>query len=451
MCLWALEQTSEFIVETDGELGFLRRSMTAILTYMRASTKILQTSAVTALGTFAECCENEELHPYLVDILTVMAECFSGYQLKNLYSLFEEADTVYQCFGRRLAQDDVIQLMMTPLMTMWDGIENDSPLIFPFFMAMASACSAIGGAIEPMALSIFQRAFQMVEYHQSQRLAAVRAGESMPDYSQEFLVAGLDLLSGLCGAMGSGIQPYIMEVGVNGMVQLILTTGGDKSPEIRQSALAVLGELCGGCIGFVQANWGVFGPLLGNSLTEIEHFTVASNAAWALSDFLANYTESQGLPSLQMGDIDLFYYNLAQLLVSVHDGQMRMMRENAAIAMGRLLALDPSVVQRQQVPFFYGDFCSTLAPIASKSANVESALRGALQQWSANPALLADCPSQFLDLLAGLPTNMPTDLRQELRQLVGALKQGMGQTWAAAVNSLNQQQLRAKLQREFGA
>jgi hypothetical protein len=46
---------------------------------------------------------------------------------------------------------------------------------------------------------------------------------------------------------------------------------------------------------------------------------------------------------------------------------------------------------------------------------------------------------------------MPTDLRQELRQLVGALKQGMGQTWAAAVNSLNQQQLRAKLQREFGA
>jgi hypothetical protein len=148
-----------------------------------------------------------------------------------------------------------------------------------------------------------------------------------------------------------------------------------------------------------------------------------------------------------MGDIDLFYYNLAQLLVSVHDGQMRLMRENAAIAMGRLLALDPSVVQRQQVPFFYGDFCSTLAPIASKSANVESALRGALQQWSANPALLADCPSQFLDLLAGLPTNMPTDLRQELRQLVGALKQGMGQTWAAAVNSLNQQQLRAKLQR----
>jgi hypothetical protein len=34
--------------------------MTAILTYMRANSKILQTRAVTALGTFAECCEKSE-------------------------------------------------------------------------------------------------------------------------------------------------------------------------------------------------------------------------------------------------------------------------------------------------------------------------------------------------------------------------------------------------------
>jgi transportin-2 len=424
----------------------LPRTVNAILLNMSAPTKILQTRALTALDAFTDESEEEELLPFLGAILAKMSECYNAYQLKNLYQLFETADTVYQCFGRHLAADEHITPMMQPLMGMWGGIANDSPLIFPFFMAMASACSALGAAVEPMAGQIFERAFGMVQFHTQARVAAVTASEEEPEHSQEFLVAGLDLLSGLCQAMGSTISNYVQQAGSETFATLLAAVGSDTSPEIRQSAFSVLGELCGGCIGFVQAYWGTVAPLIANALEDTVNYTAASNAAWALGDFLSNYTED-GSNVLQTAHIDAFYVRLANMLTVEHDSDMRLMRENAAIGIARILSYDPAVVSRAGTADYHGEFCAVIAPMKN-GAQKEAAIRGLVAYWNSNPALLGPHAANYLDVLAGLPQNVPQDLRGELQQLSNALKQGLGPQWAAAVQSKSGQ-IRTKLQRNF--
>jgi hypothetical protein len=64
-----------------------------------------------------------------------------------------------------------------------------------------------------------------------------RAGVS---YDKEFIVCSLDLLSGLAEGLGSSIESLVSR---SDLFDLLLLCCADEAPDIRQSALALLGDL----------------------------------------------------------------------------------------------------------------------------------------------------------------------------------------------------------------
>lgn len=450
MCCWTLEQHAEWILTSDEskQAGYVGRAMNNILACMQAPSKVLQTRAICALGSFAGEVDGDELDAFIGPILATLGGCFEAYQMKNLYMLFENVEAVYNCFGRKLAAEEHFAAMTAPLMKMWTTVANDSPLIFPFFMAMSAACSALGAAMESSGGEIFNRAVGMSDYHLKMRLAAAAQGADMPDLSQEFLVAGLDLLSGICEALGGGIEPHIADAGPEAMLALLSGAGSDPCAEIQQSTVAVVGELCSNCIGFVQTQWATFAPLILSALCDQDHHHVASNGAWALCEYLDNYVDGSGLPVIDQTQCDGFLTRLCPLL-AINDEDTRTMQENVAIAIARISNIDPTALTRQQVPSnFVGMWCAPIADMDACSGK-EAAVTGLFTFLQGAPQYGAGSIKGLLDVCASLPDNIPPEVKQQVTQVMATIKQGAPGPWQQALQGYSAA-LGTKLRRNFG-
>jgi hypothetical protein len=107
-----------------------------------------------------------------------------------------------------------------------------------------------------------------------------RAGVS---YDKEFIVCSLDLLSGLAEGLGSSIESLVSR---SDLFDLLLLCCADEAPDIRQSALALLGDLAKACAVHLQPRLADFLNLAAKQLGHEakENVSVANNACWAIGE-----------------------------------------------------------------------------------------------------------------------------------------------------------------------
>jgi len=96
---------------------------------------------------------------------------------------------------------------------------------------------ALGPGFAQFAEPVFQRCINLI---QSQQLAKIDPTAAGMLYDREFIVCSLDLLSGLVEGLGAGIESLVAQ---SNLRDLLLQCCMDEAADVRQSALALLGDL----------------------------------------------------------------------------------------------------------------------------------------------------------------------------------------------------------------
>lgn len=453
ICCWTMGQMNEFLLERDNA-ALLNQNVAVLLALMKSPTKSLQEAATAALQNLLSAANNHsndtalQAEGHMRSIVETCSACLENYQLKNRQTLLECIESVCAYYGTDLTAGDTFSLLMTPLGRLWGETADDSPLIFAYFECMASVCSAFGRAIEGYAESIFTRTVTMITVHTNMRYVARNADADVPD--EEYLITALDLLSSLFDAMGSSLEPLLKTQPA--LMDCILQSLRDESPDIQKASFALIGDLSGACPAFVQQHLDVVCNLMLSRLREVDERRAgaASNVAWALSELIEHQMDIGGLPTLQPAHYDTFLRQMTSLLANTTiTGDMVNFAENLCLAIGCILVVDPDSITRTNIAldFFAARWCEYIRNIKNVPLK-DRALRGFLGAAQAHPAKVVVALVPLLDVCASVANDAASDMKQSITGLLTTLKTNIP-NWAALYDSIRKE-TKAKIHVAYG-
>ncbi|KAK7197182.1 Importin 1 [Novymonas esmeraldas] len=375
--LWTCTRIGSFFL---ADPALLRRLMVCILRKMENPSKKVQGGAVEALQEMLQSADAGAMDVMAPAIVESIATCFGAYQLRNRVLLLEAVQTVCQTIGGAVrASDHLVSVLLTPLGKLWEETPNDSPLLWSLFDCMSSVCTALGPAMQPMAVDIFNRGFGLLQDHMQQRYKATQDGDVLPD--EEFAVTSAILLSGLFDAIGAGLEPLVAQRQPL-FTQVLLSTLSDPSPSVRQNGFCLASDIARGCPMHLQQVLPAFCEAAVQNASNVDEssYSVVSNVAWAVCNLLEHEVVGAGAPTLQSSPAMVQLFGLLARLLSRGgiSSEMRNMAENVALCLGIMLYLDHDVESKAgcSAQVFAGEFCRYVRNIREHSSGLEAAVGG---------------------------------------------------------------------------
>ncbi|KEG12976.1 transportin 1 [Trypanosoma grayi] len=447
--LWTMTQIGKYVVYVPEKLqSFLR----CVLQKMQSPSKLLQEAATAALQKTVELCSEGQLSNDVPAIVDCVVKCLRGYQLKNRVLLFETLETVCEVLGEQLrASPDAVEALMVPLGEIWGSTPNDSPLLFSFFKCMSGVCRALGPAVQPaLAKDIFERSYGLLVLHVQARAEARRMNQDPPEY--EFLVTATDLLSGLFDALGTGLEPLVLQCNPR-FVVTVLEMVHDEDPEIRQGGFSLLSDLARSCPAAVQE---VLMEVVKASLQNLavldeNTYGVVSNVAWFLCNLMENQMDMNNLPTLDAANgLPQLFAALARILgATAHTAEMRNMAENTCLCLGLMLYAAPGVESQPgcHLGLFAEAFCAYMRNVREES-HKEQAVSGFLIAARQQLPLVVQFLHLFFDLALSVAT-ASHDVKRAMGELLMAAKAHNTPQWQQQLSRYSEQ-LRTRLFHVYG-
>ncbi|KAG5439546.1 hypothetical protein PCANB_002121 [Pneumocystis canis] len=374
------------------------------------------------------------LIPYLDPILHTLVMAFQKYQQRNLLILYDALQTLMDSVGQALNKKEYIDILMPPLIEKWSSLSDDDRDLFPLLECLSSVTVALGDGFMPFAPPVFSRCISIIHktlmqlnlYNQDPTLEA-------PD--KNFLIASLDLLSGLAEGLGPNFE-YLIIQAEPPLVQLLSICITNPLPEVRQSSYALLGDLSIFCFQHIKP---YIAPLMSELIEQLnlhyESLGVCSNAAW-----------SAGEISLKMGHEMLPYVDpLLDRLIKLlkEPNTLPNVLENCAITIGRLSLACPDSVA-PNLRNFVKPWCAALMNIRDNEEK-DSAFRGLCTIISRNPEAMTDILTDFMTAISKFQKPSP-ELNNMFSRILQGYK-GMMNNWDNILSNLhpeNQQRLRER-------
>ncbi|KAL6010691.1 Transportin-1 [Asimina triloba] len=410
---WTLSRYSKFIVQGIGHqegheqfdkvlMGLLRRVLD--------TNKRVQEAACSAFATLEEEAA-EELAPRLEIILQHLLCAFGRYQKRNLRIVYDAIGTLADAVGRELNQPKYLEILMPPLISKWQQLSNSDKDLFPLLECFTSIAQALGPGFSQFAEPVFQRCINIIQTQQLAKVDPVRAGVQ---YDKEFIVCSLDLLSGLAEGLDSGIESLISQCNLR---DLLLQCCMDDAADVRQSALALLGDLAKVCPVHL-------GPRLSEFLTVAakqldtpdlkDTVSVANNACWAIGELAVKVRQ-------EVSPIVLTVISCLVRILQNKEGLNKSLLENSAITLGRLAWVCPEIVSPHMEHFMQA-WCNALSTIRD-DIEKEDAFRGLCAMVRANPSGAVSSLLYMCKAIASWHEIRSEDLHNEVCQVLNGYKQ----------------------------
>lgn len=447
--LWTSTRLGAFFLATP---PLLERLMNSVLRKMENPSKMVQGGAVEALMEMLSKADEGQMDVAAPAIVQAVSTCFAAYQLKNRVLLFEAVQSICQSLGGALRGNDaLISTLVNPLSQFWAQTPNDSPLLWGLFDCMASVCTAVGPAMQPMASDIFHRGFSLLREHVQLRMTALQSGDIPPD--EEFIITSAILLSGLFDAMGSGLEPLVDQSKPDFM-QVLLSMLADPTPSIRQNGFSLVSDVARTCPRHLQQWLYQFADAAVQNASHVDESTygVVSNVAWTVCNLLEHEVDGANLPTMKSSpQMPQLFAIFAKLLGGTNvTADMRNMAENVALCLGVMLYVDGDVESKAQcsVQTFAPAFCRFVRNIRESSSLLEAATCGFLMAVQQNPSIVLNNVSLFCDLACAAGVEN-VDASRIMRDLLGGAARANPATWRQALSS-STVQTRNKLYQLYG-
>ncbi|KAK4853529.1 hypothetical protein QYF36_010621 [Acer negundo] len=424
---WTLSRFSKFVVQgVSHEKGYeqFNKILMGLLRRILDTNKRVQEAACSAFATLEEEAA-EQLAPHLEVILQHLMCAFARYQRKNLRIVYDAIGTLADAVGEELNQARYLQILMPPLIAKWQHLSNSDKDLFPLFESFTSIAQALGTGFFQFAEPVFQRCINII---QSQHMAKVDPISVGVKYEKDFVVCSLDLLSGLAEGLGSGIESLISP---SNLRDLLLQCCMDEAQDVRQSALALLGDLARVCPGCLQPRLSEFLNVavkqLGTSELR-ESISVANNACWAIGELAMKVHQ-------EVSPIVITVISFLVPILKHTEDLNRALVENGAITLGRLALVCPEIVS-PHMEHFMQSWCTALCMIRD-DVEKEDAFRGLCAIVKANPSGALNSLVYMCNAIASWHA-MSENLQNEVRQVLHGYKQMIGDgAWEQCLSALD--------------
>ena len=440
---WTMSRYARWcLYPTDGsdKRKYSEPMLATTLQAMMDKNKRVQEAAVSALATIEEEA-GEDLAPYLPQILQAMVGAFGKYHSKNLLILFDAVGTLAECVGAHLARKEYVETIMPPLIQRWNKLTDDDTGLFPLLECLSAVAVALAETFEPYAKPVYERCLRLIQKTVTEDALFNQnpAGHEPPE--KDFMIVALDLISGLVQALGQKMIPIIKSVTPN-LLEVLAHAVKDQSPDVRQSAFALLGDMSIHLFDLVKPHVNVFLPIIveqcGMSPTGHD-ISAINNACWACGEVAIRYgKEIQPVVGLMMD----------RLVPILSNSEIpRTLHENAAITLGRFGLVLPQIVA-PHLESFAEHWCKALRHTRENDEK-ESAFRGFCQLIQTNPGGVVKAFPLFCEAVS--LWRQPTgDLHQMFAGVLGGIKGMMGeQQWQAYFQTFPVH-LRERLQQKYG-
>lgn len=423
---WSLSRYVEWVVKDPGaQEKYLQRVIDGLLRRMLDRNKIVQRAAVTAVRTLLDASDGI-LSPYVGTILQQISKCFELYKEVNQVYLFMVVEALASHYHAEIANPDYVTLLMQPLMSKTDQLENDDETIKTAFACLGYVSDALGPAFHQYAPPLFAKALAIVQESLDKPSDPTAEDEDeMPQdqIDKDFLISGLDLVSAILESYkGSPDAGGLIEGSEAKYFELIAYSLRDSSMESRQSGYAALGDCA-----VVEAIFTKMVPYLDTilrilisqlDLSLIEKAAnkddrevanrVVNNACWAAGEIALKHGANM---SPYLNDL---LAGLGNALLS--QKASKDVREMAAVAIGRL-AIANGQAMAPHLSALAPTFVAVMQNFAwedphTKRCNEEkpSAMHGFCTVASLSPAALENCLAGFvIDMAAAVDAGQEPD------------------------------------------
>ncbi|ONM15684.1 Transportin-1 [Zea mays] len=358
-------------------MGLLRRILD--------TNKRVQEAACSAFATLEEEA-SEELVPHLEVILQHLMCAYGKYQRRNLRILYDALGTLADAVGAELNQAKYLDIFMPPLITKWQQLSNSDKDLFPLLECFTSIAQ-----IDPTAAGAV--------------------------YDREFIVCSLDLLSGLAEGLGAGIESLVAQ---SSLRDLLLQCCMDEAADVRQSALALLGDLSRVCPIHLHPRLQEFLTVAAKQLNPQsvkDAVSVANNACWAIGELAIKIGK-------EIAPVVITVVSCLITILKSPEGLNKSLVENSAITLGRLSWVCPDIVAPHMEHFMQA-WCSALCTIRDDFEK-EDAFHGLCAMVAANPTGAAGSLAYICQACASWTEIKSEGLHNEVCQILNGYKQLLG-------------------------
>ncbi|KAB0795304.1 hypothetical protein PPYR_12143 [Photinus pyralis] len=272
---------------------------TILLNHFLDGNKRVQRACLSAFCVFQEEAKLR-LIPHIYVILHAFSECFGKFKFASYLLLYDAIGVLARTVGIYLCQPDYINLLLPPLM---QKLEHAKDYKDYQFMGLMDCLSNIAVAIEsgfiPYAKTVFDRCMWIINDSLSGVDDALNC--ELPDW--EPACVAHETLLGLALALKSHFPSIIAN---SNLISKLYFSLQKHSPQVRQPALALYGELVKHCFHLLEPTISDYLPIIINNL-DIRYEPVCNNAAWVIGklalvmgDKIAPYADSIMGPFLKI-------------------------------------------------------------------------------------------------------------------------------------------------------
>ncbi|KAI3834266.1 hypothetical protein MKX03_030073 [Papaver bracteatum] len=425
---WTLSRYSKFVVQgVSHQKGYeqYEKVLMGLLRRVLDTNKRVQEAACSAFATLEE--ESAELlGPHLEIILQHLLCAFGRYQKRNLRIVYDAIGTLADAVGEELNQPRCLEILMPPLISKWQQLSNSDKDLFPLLECFTSIAQALGPGFSQFAEPVFQRCLNLI---QTQLLAKVDPVSAGVQYEKEFVVCSLDLLSGLAEGLGSGVESLVAQ---SNLRELLLQCCQDGSLDVRQSALALLGDLARVCPTHLHPSLSEFLTVAAKQLSTPElkeTVSVANNACWAIGELAVKVRQ----------EVSPVVMTVISCLVPILQNAQALHKslvENSAITLGRLSWVCPDLVS-PHMEHFMQSWCTALSKIRD-DVEKEDAFRGLCAMVRANPSGALSSLVYMCIAIASWHEIRSEELHDEVCQVLNGYKQMLRDgAWEQCMSALD--------------
>ena len=328
---WTLSRYAGWIAENDAG-NILPNTIQILCQRVLDSSKRVQRAGCSSLSLLLEEIPSVAMVPYAMTIVQTLVAAFAKYQLNNMRVLYDSMSTLAESLGAHLNHPKLLEILMPPLCAKWSQISDEDPALGPLLETFGSISRAIGPGFAQFAPTVFKRCVELIKSGIIGILAGAKVGEWI---DREVTVIALDAVSCVVEGMGDSAESLVRD---SELIDMVIECAKDEfSEDLRQSALAVMGDICKSCIRtFTEMQvselvWVAFANV------RPEYKDVCNNALWCMGELFA----AVGAPMAPL--VPAALESVAGILN--HEVKLeRSLKENAATAMGRLALCDVAAV-----------------------------------------------------------------------------------------------------------
>ena len=183
--------------------------MEGLLRTVYDNNKKVQEAGCSAFATLEEQA-GPLLIPYLKPILEHLRVGFDRFQHKNLLILYDAILTLADSVGSSLNSPEYVELLVPPLLRKWEQLGDEDRGLVSLLECLSSVAVALGPGFQPFAVPVYNHTHRLI-HHVLLQEQHWQAGAIADPPDKEFLVAALDLMSGLVQGLGEDLHPAISE------------------------------------------------------------------------------------------------------------------------------------------------------------------------------------------------------------------------------------------------